>query len=72
MDNSTTSSGMENFTMAELGVFLGVVGGVLTSLIFSIQKSKCDTISCCGIKCHRKIPDEPNPDPPIPDPPVNP
>ena len=39
MDNST-SSGMENFTMAELGVFLGVVGGVLTSLIFSIQKSK--------------------------------
>jgi hypothetical protein len=72
MDNSTTSSGMENFTMAELGVFLGVVGGVLTSLIFSIQKSKCDTINCCGIKCHRKIPDEPNPDPPIPDPPVNP
>ena len=72
MDNSTTSSGMENFTMAELGVFLGVVGGVLTSLIFSIQKSKCDTISCCGIKCHRKIPDEPNPDPPVPDPPVNP
>tara|TARA_Y100001970_G_scaffold266905_1_gene356198 strand:- start:1252 stop:1470 length:219 start_codon:yes stop_codon:yes gene_type:complete len=72
MDNSTTSSGMENFTMAELGVFLGVVGGVLTSLIFSIQKSKCDTIDCCGIRCHRKIPDEPNPDPPIPDPPVNP
>jgi len=72
MDNSTTSSGMENFTMAELGVFLGVVGGVLTTLIFSIQKSKCDTISCCGIKCHRKIPDEPNADPPIPDPPVNP
>jgi len=72
MDNSTTSSGMENFTMAELGVFLGVVGGVLTSLIFSIQKSKCDTISCCGIKCHRKIPDEPKPEPAIPDPPVNP
>jgi len=72
MDNSTTSGGMDNFTMAELGVFLGVVGGVLTSLIFSIQKSKCDTIDCCGIRCHRKIPDEPNPDPPIPDPPVNP
>ena len=69
MDNST-SSGMENFTMAELGVFLGVVGGVLTSLIFSIQKSRCDEISCCGIKCHRKIPQEPEPPNPLPDPPV--
>ena len=60
--------------MAELGVFLGVVGGVLTSLIFSFQKSKCDTISCCGLKCHRKIPDKPNPpvDPPPVPPVVNP
>ena len=65
--------------MAELGVFLGVVGGVLTSLIFSVQKSRCDEISCCGLKCHRKIPQEPVPNPvpeppnPVPDPPlVNP
>ena len=71
MDNST-SSGMENFTMAELGVFLGVVGGVLTSLIFSIQKSRCDTIDCCGIKCHRKIPQEPEPPNPDDPPVVNP
>lgn len=71
MDNST-SSGMENFTMAELGVFLGVVGGVLTSLIFSIQKSRCDEISCCGIKCHRKIPQEPEPPNPDDPPVVNP
>lgn len=71
MDNST-SSGMENFTMAELGVFLGVVGGVLTSLIFSIQKSRCDEISCCGLKCHRKIPQEPEPPNPDDPPVVNP
>jgi hypothetical protein len=71
MDNST-SSGMENFTMAELGVFLGVVGGVLTSLIFSIQNSRCDEISCCGIKCHRKIPPEPEPPNPDDPPVVNP
>ena len=28
---------MDNFTMAELGVFIGVVGGVLTSLILSAR-----------------------------------
>lgn len=50
---------MENFTLAELGVFLGVIGGVITSLILTVQKSKCETINCCGIKCKRKIKEEP-------------
>jgi len=45
---------MENFTLAELGVFLGVLGGVLTSLILTIQKSKCETINCCGVSCKRR------------------
>jgi hypothetical protein len=54
---------MENFTMAELGVFCGVVGGVLTSLVLTFQKSKCETINCCGVKCRRKIKD---PVPPVP------
>ena len=53
---------MENFTIAELGVFLGVLGGVMTSLILTFQKSKCETINCCGVKCKRKIKD---PDPPV-------
>ena len=48
---------MENFTIAELGVFLGVLGGVMTSLILTFQKSKCQDINCCGIKCKRKVPD---------------
>lgn len=46
---------MENFTMAELGVFLGVLGGVMTSLILTFQKSKCETINCCGVICKRKV-----------------
>jgi hypothetical protein len=46
---------MENFTMAELGVFIGVLGGVVTSIILTIQKSKCETITCCGVHCKRKI-----------------
>ena len=48
---------MENFTMAELGVFCGVLGGVATSLVLTFQKYKCETINCCGVKCKRKIKD---------------
>ena len=47
--------------MAELGVFIGVLGGVATSLILTFQKSKCETINCCGVKCKRKIKDPPVP-----------
>ena len=42
--------------MAELGVFLGVLGGVLTSLILTLQKSKCLSVDCCCIKCIRPPP----------------
>ena len=45
---------MDNFTLAELGVFLGVLGGILTSIMLTIQKSKCKTINCCGMKCERE------------------
>ena len=44
---------MEDFTLADLGVFLGVVGGILTSLLLTIQKSKCSKIGCCGAECIR-------------------
>ena len=56
---------MENFTMAELGVFIGVLGGVLTSIILTVQKSKCKTVNCCGISCERQI--RPPVDPVVPD-----
>ena len=46
---------MQTYTLAEMGVFIGVLGGVLTTLILTVQKSKCETIDCCGIKCKRKI-----------------
>ena len=45
---------MEDFTLAELGVFMGVVGGIFTSVLLTIQKSKCDKIDCCCIRCHRR------------------
>ena len=59
MSSSSEESGMDNFTIAELGVFLGVLG---------------ETINCCGIKCKRKVdnppqdggPPEQNPNPALP------
>ena len=53
---------METFTLSDLGVFLGVVGGILTSILLTIQKSKCKNIKCCGCECDR--------DPALPDPKV--
>ncbi len=44
---------METFTLAELGVFLGVLGGIITSLLLTIQKSKCKNIKCCCLECER-------------------
>ena len=41
--------------MSDLGVFLGVVGGILTSILLTIQKSKCKNIKCCGCECDRDL-----------------
>jgi hypothetical protein len=55
--------------MAELGVFIGVLGGVATSLILTFQKSKCETIKCCGCEIKRKVPEKDTPpDTPLPSP----
>jgi hypothetical protein len=44
---------MKDYTMSDLGVFVGIIGSSLALLIGAIQKSKCETIDCCGIKCKR-------------------
>ena len=52
---------MQEFTLSDLGVvFLGVVGGIMTSVLLTVQKSKCKKIKCCGCECDR--------DPALPDP----
>lgn len=55
---------MEPFTLAELGLFVGTIGGVITGLIFALQKSRCETIKCGCISCKRKIKEEKEPEPP--------
>ena len=64
---------MENFTLSELGLFVATLSGAIVSLIFALQKSKCETINCCGILCKRKIepPANPRANPPV-NPPVDP
>ena len=54
---------MEVFTLAELGVFIGILGSVITTLILTLQKSKCETIDLCKCMCKRKLTDTPQPEP---------
>ena len=44
---------MKEYTLAELSVFLGVVGGIITGLLLTIQKSKCKKIDLCCLSCER-------------------
>ena len=36
---------MQEFTLSDLGVFLGVVGGIMASILLTVQKSKCKKIT---------------------------
>ena len=46
---------MQDFTIGDLGVFIGTIGGVLTSVLVIIQKSRCVKIDFCGCHCVRDI-----------------
>jgi len=50
-----TDEGMSGFTIGDLGVFIGTLGGVITSILIVLQKSKCRKINCCCLKCERDI-----------------
>ena len=49
---------MESYTLSELGLFIAGIFGGISGLIFALQKSRCDKISCCGASCHRKLKDD--------------
>ena len=51
---------MQDFTIGDLGVFIGTIGGVVTGILIVLQKSKCKHIKCCGTQCERD-PDRINP-----------
>ena len=41
--------------MVDLVAILSVAISGMVSIISTIQNSRCDTINCCGITCHRKL-----------------
>ena len=42
---------MQDFTIGDLGVFIGTVGGVITSILIVLQKSHCKKIKFCSWEC---------------------
>ena len=48
-------SGLGSFTIGDLGVFIGTLGGVITSILIVLQKSHCKKIKFCCWECDRDI-----------------
>ena len=46
---------MQDFTIGDLGVFIGTFGGVFTSILVILQKSRCVKVDFCGCHCVRDI-----------------
>ena len=71
-------SGLGAFTIGDLGVFIGTLGGVITSILIVLQKSHCKKIKFLCWECERNDPlEDPerppvNPNPPNPNPNPNP
>ena len=45
--------GLGSFTIGDLGVFIGTLGGVITSILIVLQKSHCKRIKFCCWECDR-------------------
>ena len=66
-------TGMENYTLSDLGVFVGIVGSTLVLIIGAVQKSRCKEIKLCPPSCIREVlPPKPELDVSIPVPPLAP
>ena len=46
---------MQEFTIGDLGVFIGTIGGAITSILVIIQKSKCIKLDFLCCHCIRDI-----------------
>ena len=54
--NINQPSGLGSFTIGDLGVFIGTLGGVITSILIVLQKSHCRKIKLCCMECERHDP----------------
>lgn len=46
---------MQDFTIDQLMLFIGGVLGSIGALLLVVQKSKCEEVNCCCIKCKRDV-----------------
>lgn len=46
---------LDEFNLTELGVFIAGVCASLGAILVIIQKSKCEEINCCCVKCKRNV-----------------
>lgn len=46
---------MDSFSIDQLMLFIGGVLGSIGALLLVIQKSKCEEVNCCCIKCKRNV-----------------
>ena len=49
--------GLNDFTIGDLGVFIGTIGSVITGILIALQSSRCKKIKCCGCECDRSPPE---------------
>ena len=45
---------LSDYTIGDLGVFIGTIGSVVTGILIVMQKSRCNKIKLCGCECDRE------------------
>ena len=55
-----TGSGLCEYSLTELSVFIGTivasVGGLIGIIFTNARRSRCTSINCCGLNCVRNVP----------------
>ena len=46
---------MDDFSIDQLMLFIGGILGSIGALLLVIQKSKCEEVNCCCLKCKRNV-----------------
>ena len=46
---------MDDFSIDQLMLFIGGILGSIGALLLVIQKSKCEEVNCCCLRCKRNV-----------------
>ena len=60
-DPTATGTELCEYSLTELSVFIGTivasVSGLIGIIFNNARRSRCTSVSCCGLNCIRNIPD---------------